>query len=543
MVLFYSFVISTLISLSLIPVLMRHASFLNMLDEPGERKVHTVAIPRCGGLGLAIGAVIAILFSLPFQIELVCLLAGSLVIVVFGALDDRLELSYKWKFFGQFLAVLVVMSGGLYISVVPFFGLEPGLLIVTLPLTVVFAIGVTNAVNLSDGLDGLAAGIMLMTFVAIAFLAIGDGDDGVSVAVMAIAVAGGIVGFLWFNTHPAIVFMGDTGSQFLGFMAVFLAIYLTQHVNRALNPALPLLLLGLPILDTLTVMVRRIRAGKSPFSPDKTHIHHRLMGCGFSHGEAVGSIYLLQSVFLAFAFIFRYSSDAVVIGIYFLFSAIILLFFYLAKETHWRLHKVIEGGDRRRSRLLRSARLFQFCRHYINYALAVFLLTQLYCLTDRITGMSNEIYLLMACGFAVFFILPRYIQDIWVRFSIYIAAIFASVMGQEFPEMAIYEHWVMDLFLFALIAVVSIAIRVTRKEKFRVTTQDILVVLFIIASILLIDLKGIEHVSFRLFCLVYALEYLLHRDIYKFRLSRYLAVVTGMIIMVVVLPAMHLNQI
>lgn len=539
MVLFFSFVISTVISLALIPFLMRHASFLNMLDEPGERKVHTVAIPRCGGLGLAIGAIIAILFSVPFETEIVSLFAGSLIIIVFGILDDQMELSYKWKFLGQFVAVFVAMSGGLYISLVPFSGLEPGLMIITLPLTVFFVIGVTNAVNLSDGLDGLAAGTMLMTFAAIAYLAI-DGH-GIVVAVMALAVAGGIVGFLWFNTHPAIVFMGDTGSQFLGFMAVFLTIYLTQEVNKALNPALPLLLLGLPILDTLSVMVRRIRAGRSPFSPDKTHIHHRLMQYGFSHGEAVGSIYLLQSVFLAFALVFRYSSDVIVIGIYLTFSAIILFFFYWAGENQWQLHRVIEGGDRRRSRLLRSDRLFQFCRHYINFALAVFLLTQLFCLTDRIKGMTNEVYLLAIGLFALFVILPRYGQDIWVRFSIYIAAIFASVMGQEFPEMTVQTHWVMDLFLFMLIVVVSIAVRITRKTKFRVTTQDILVVLFIIASILLIDLDGIKHVTFRLFCLVYALEYLLHRDIYKFRLSRYLAAVTGIIIMIIVFPTIYLG--
>jgi len=140
----------------------------------------------------------------------------------------------------------------------------------------------------------------------------------------------------------------------------------------------------------------------------------------------------------------------------------------------------------------------------------------------------------------VFFIVPKYAQDIWVRFSIYIAAIFASVMGKEFPEMVIHTHWFMDAFLFSLIIIVSIAIRITRKTKFRVTTQDVLVVLFIIASVLLIDLNWIEHVTFRLFCLVYALEYLLHRDIYKFRLSRYLAAISGILILAVVLPTLAL---
>ncbi len=537
MILFFVFVISVAISIALIPVLMRFAGHLNMVDEPGGRKVHAVAIPRCGGVGLAVGAIIAILLYVPVQREIVSLIVGSCIIVLFGLLDDRYELNYKWKFLGQFLAVFGVMAGGIYISFLPFSGLETGSFFLTIPLTVFFAIGVINAVNLSDGLDGLAAGIMLMTFAAIAFLAINV--DGLAVAAIALAVAGGIAGFLWFNTHPAVVFMGDTGSQFLGFMAAFLAVYLTQDINQALNPALPLLLLGLPILDTLTVMVRRIRAGRSPFSPDKTHIHHRLMEYGFTHAEAVGLIYLLQSLFLASALVFRYASDFVVIGTYLIISASILLFFYWAAETHWRFRDKANSSDRRRGGTIwRSDKLFQFCRHYINASLAIFLVTQLYCLIDRVAALANETYLLMLCGLLMFFLLPRSFQDIWVRFSVYIAAIFANVMGHEFPEMEIHTHWLVDLFLLALIAIVSIAIRVTRKSKFRVTTQDVLVVLFVIAAILLIDMKFIEHVTFRLLCLVYALEYLLHRDAYKFRLARYTAAVSGILIMAVVWPTL-----
>jgi len=539
MVLFLSFVISIAISLLLIPLLMRYAAALHMLDEPGERKVHAVAIPRCGGLGLSIGAVAAIFLLVQVEGEILSLVLGSIVILLFGILDDRYELNYKWKFFGQFVAVFVAMAGGHIISYVPFYGLEPAAIYLTIPLTAIFVIGVTNAVNLSDGLDGLAAGIMLMTFSAIAFLAI-DGN-GLNVASMSLAVAGGIVGFLWFNTHPAIVFMGDTGSQFIGFMAVFLCVYLTQDVNQTLNPALPLLLLGLPILDTLSVMVRRIRAGRSPFSPDKTHIHHRLMQYGFSHAEAVGSIYLIQGLYLASALKFRYSSDLLVIGVFLAISASILLFFAWATSRQWHLHKELAGRDRRRSRLLRSNRLFHFCRHYINFGLAVFLAAQLYCLVDRIFSLTTEVYLLLFSAFFVFAISPKNLQDIWVRFSIYIAAIFASVMAADFPEIAIHNHWVVDVFLVSLIVVVSIAIRITRTTKFRMTTQDVLVLLFVFATLLLIDFKWIEHVTFRLFCLVYALEYLLHREIYKFRLTRYLAALSGILIIAMVFPTLHLG--
>ena len=534
--LFFSFVVSVVISISLTPVLMRYAGFLNMLDEPGERKIHLTAIPRCGGLALAIGAVISILIFLPFKYELYSLIIGSMVITLFGLLDDRFELNYKWKFLGQFIAVLSVMSGGIYLSYLPFAGLEPSPMYLTLPLTVLFVIGVTNAVNLSDGLDGLAAGIMLMTYAVIAYMAIDV--DGTAIAIIALAIAGGIIGFLWFNTHPAIVFMGDSGSQFIGFMAVFLTIYLTQNVNQTLNPALPLLILGLPILDTLTVMVRRIRAGRSPFSPDKTHIHHRLMEHGFSHAESVASIYLFHSFFLASALAFKHASDFVVIGTYLLISTSILLFFYLARVTGWSLHPTKQGINRRGNSFWRKNFLFQFCRHYINFSLAIFLAAQLFCLRGRIAIMSSDTYLIIVCSMILFFLLPRPYQNIWIRFSIYIAAIFANIMGQDFPEMEIHTHWLMDVFLFALIVVVSIAIRITRKTKFCMTTQDVLLVLLVIASILLIDIKLIEHVTFRLFCLVYALEYLLHRNIYKFRLSRYLAAVSGVLIMTITLPTL-----
>jgi len=534
MVLFFSFVTSIVICLALTPILIRYAGFFRMLDEPGDRKVHQVAIPRSGGVGLSFGAVIAILVFISSDIHLLSFVAGSIVIILFGLIDDRFELSYKWKFAGQFIAVFIVISGGLSITIVPFLGLEPATIFISLPLTVFFAIGVTNAVNLSDGLDGLAAGIMLMTFASIAYLAIEA--NGLDAAVIALAMAGGIVGFLWFNTHPAIVFMGDTGSQFIGFMAVFLTIYLTQIVNPSLNSALPLLLLGLPILDTLTVMVRRIRLGKSPFSPDKSHIHHRLMAHGFSHAEAVGFIYLIQGVFLASAIFFRYSSDIIVVGVYGIISATILLLFYWGSKYQWLLHRVVEGGDRRRqSWLFRNDALFQFCRHYINFSLAFFVGTQLLCLSDRILSLPNEMYLFIVAGMFIYSVLPKYFQDVWVRFSIYTAAIIASVMEQELPELAIHTHWLMDVFLLALIIVVSIAIRITRNDKFRVTTQDVLVVLFIFACIFLVDLQWIESVAFRLFCLVYALEYLLHREIYKFRLSRYLSVFFGVVVLSIIL--------
>lgn len=533
---FISFLTAVVISLVLIPVLMRWAATLNLLDEPGERKVHTLAIPRCGGIGLAIGSIVAILLFAPLQQEIVALIAGGTVIVVFGLIDDRLELNYKWKFAGQFIAVFIAMSGGMYISIVPFFGLDPVPLAIALPLTTFFVIGVTNAVNLADGLDGLAAGITLMTFAAITFFALEV--DGYSVAIMALAVAGGIIGFLWFNTHPAVVFMGDTGSQFIGFMAAFLAIFLTQNVHQTLNPALPLLILGLPILDTLTVMTRRLRSGKSPFAPDKTHIHHRLMQYGFSHPEAVGTIYIIQGIYLLAALNFRYGTDVVVLGVYATISIVILLFFYWASHSQWLLHGAQEQTDRRGWSLWRSVKLFHFARKFIEYSVFIFLLLQTINLLLLIENVTVYSYSLVISGILIFVFLPRVIQDLFVRISVYITAVFSSLDIGSIELTGISDQLI-DIFLVLLILMVSVAVRVTRRSKFRMTTQDVLVVLFVLAAILLADVDLISHVIFRLFSLAYALEYLLNRDIYLFRKIRYSAITAGMLIAVMVIPTVQ----
>ncbi|OYV72675.1 MAG: hypothetical protein B7Z74_05170 [Deltaproteobacteria bacterium 21-66-5] len=165
------------------------------------------------------------------------------------------------------------------------------------------------------------------------------------------AVGGAIFGFLRFNTYPAKVFMGDTGSQFLGFTIGVLAIQLTQHTNTALNPALPLLLVGIPVIDTAYVMISRIRAGRSPFAPDQGHVHHRLLSGGLAHYEAVAVIYLAQIAFISTAVLLRYYSDGVVVGTYLALAAGFLLVVVLAgrlmrDSTHAPLTGWVGAMDR-----------------------------------------------------------------------------------------------------------------------------------------------------------------------------------------------------
>ena len=306
------------------------------LDMPGERKVHSLPVPRIGGIAMAIGAFVPLLYWLRGEQFIIAYLVGASVLVAFGVLDDILDISPKIKFTGQIIAALIVITGGgVQISslgiLVPDGYQLPGF--IALPFTLLAIIGATNAVNLSDGLDGLAGGICLLIFAAIGYLAYLEGVQ--TVGLVALALSGVLFGFLRFNTHPASIFMGDAGSQFLGFSAATLSIYLTQR-TPTLSPVLPLILLGFPILDTLTVMVIRISRGRSPFLADKNHFHHHLMGLGLRHTESVLVIYVFQTLLILSAILLRYHSDWFLLIGYLGFSSVILFFFHWARSSGWK---------------------------------------------------------------------------------------------------------------------------------------------------------------------------------------------------------------
>jgi UDP-GlcNAc:undecaprenyl-phosphate GlcNAc-1-phosphate transferase len=536
MKLFLSFTLATLISVLSMPVLIKSAKYLGMLDEPDERKVHTKAIPRCGGLGISLATLITLSILAPFTDPFKSLLLGGSIILLFGLLDDVFDLHYKWKFFGQFIAVLFVLCQGIYLRCIPFAGLEAAPLWLTYPLSFVFVVGVTNAVNLSDGLDGLAAGIMLMTLAAIAFFA--DFVGGQNLAMIALALIGGILGFLRFNSHPAIVFMGDTGSQFIGFMAAFLSIYLVENVYTTLNPALPLLLLGLPILDTLMVMTQRICSGKSPFSPDKRHIHHRLLALGFSHAEAVSCIYAIQSVFLLAAFVLRYESDLAVLGSYGLICGSILLFFSWAKLSGWRLRAETPPQDRRRGLLRRFDWLYWTCRLYIEFALMLYLWVMIYAMyrsfpifskPDPVFALSIIVSALLA------FLFKSPLLNSMIKLCVYITATFSGfVLTSDHLNNSVVDI-VVTSYLIMLMVMIFTGIRVTRRNIFSFSTQDLLISLFAVAAVLLSNTPFPVNFLFKLLCLAYAVEYLFNFPLRSYKTLKLSALIAGIMVFAILL--------
>jgi UDP-GlcNAc:undecaprenyl-phosphate/decaprenyl-phosphate GlcNAc-1-phosphate transferase len=330
-----AFVIAMVLTMALIPPLVRVAARLQVFDDPASRKVHSQPMPRVGGIAMAAGSLLPLCLWLPMDRTLSAYLAAVIVLLMFGAWDDRVTLGPRTKFAGQLVAVLIVVLAG-HVSIDTLTLGER----VALPnwlgfsLTLLFLLGTTNAINLSDGLDGLAGGTTLLCCAALALLGETWGVRFVETA--GVVLMGALLGFLRFNTYPARIFMGDAGSQFLGFSVGALSILLTKQTATPLSTALPLLLIGLPVLDTLIVIVLRLRAGRSPFAADRQHFHHRLLALGLDHHEAVVVIYAVQCLLLLLAWQLRFENDLLIVAIFLGFAVLFTGSFILLERTGWR---------------------------------------------------------------------------------------------------------------------------------------------------------------------------------------------------------------
>ena len=330
----HAFLISMLVSMAALPFLVYLGNRYAFIDQPSPRKVHTSPIPRIGGPAIALGFTFGILALGPevFDRQVVALWLAGLVVLIVGLVDDRNELGYRSKFLAQFTAaIIVVYFGGIHIHAVT---LPSELMLpywISQPFSVLIIVALMNAVALSDGLDGLAGGIVFLCCLALCVL--GYISLNIEAAVLAIAVAGAIFGFLRFNTHPASVFMGDSGSQFIGLMSAVLAIHVTQSIDSRISAALPLFLLALPVIDTVQVFIRRLRLGRSPFVADKNHLHHRLLELGLKHHQAVLTSYFIQCGFFLLAYFLRYESDLLVVTIFVLLAVLIISMLTIAESA------------------------------------------------------------------------------------------------------------------------------------------------------------------------------------------------------------------
>ncbi len=292
--------VSALISLITTPVVKSLAFKVGAVDVPKDgRRMHDHPIPRMGGLAIFLGFLLSVLIFLPLTPPLRGMMLGSVVIVILGIFDDIYALGAKLKFVVQIVAALIAVLSGNVITLLSnpnVFSSNPywDLGILSIPFSVIWIVAITNAVNLIDGLDGLACGVSTISSMTLLVIALVVSEA--EIAILMGALAGACIGFLPYNLNPAKIFMGDTGSTFLGYVLAVVSIQGLFKVATIISFAVPFLLLGLPIFDTCFAILRRVSHGQSPMSPDRGHIHHRLIDMGLSQKQAVAVLYVISAI-------------------------------------------------------------------------------------------------------------------------------------------------------------------------------------------------------------------------------------------------------
>ena len=291
---------AALVALISTPVVRSLAFRVGAVDVPKDnRRMHNHPIPRMGGLAIFFGFILSVLIFIPLTPELRGMLLGSVVIVILGILDDIFALPALPKFFVQIGAALIAVLAGNridFLSNPNIFSSEPfwDLGWLAVPITALWIVGITNAVNLIDGLDGLACGVSTISSMTLLVIALVMEEP--DVAILMGALSGACIGFLPYNLNPAKIFMGDTGSTFLGFILAVVSIQGLFKFYAIISFAVPFLMLGLPIFDTCFAILRRVSHGQSPMAPDRGHIHHRLIDMGFTQKQAVAVLYIISAI-------------------------------------------------------------------------------------------------------------------------------------------------------------------------------------------------------------------------------------------------------
>ena len=513
---FFSFVASLVICMALIPVLAASAGRLRFIDLPNDRKVHVTPTAKIGGLAFATGTFVATLLWAPHDPVVISSLVGAIVILLFGAWDDRAELPYQVKFLGQVLAAgIVIWFGGVGIDHLP---LLPD---VEMPawtsalISLVFIVAVTNAINLADGLDGLAGGLTLLSFTGMACLAYLAGDH--IVLLMMVSILGGLLGFLRFNTYPARVFMGDAGSQFLGFYLAVTAIVLTDPLRGPYAPSLGLFLLGLPMLDTLGVMCQRLREGRLPFVADKNHLHHKLLAMGLSHRRAVLAIYSIQAGMVSLAYLLRWQHDLLVFAVYLVTAGVILMPFLhpryrgAAAGSH---APAVQAADIHLEPTAGMKLLGQIPVRLLATVIPMFLVLSVFLpssVSRDIGSMAGVSCMTMISGMVL---VPR-LAPIFVRAGLYVGSTFIMYVDQISDSVLRQALAVPMIAIFLLLALlVMLTIRFNTELQFHTTPLDYLMIFLALMIPILPEMHigdlAVSILTAKLLVLYFSFELLLH---------------------------------
>jgi UDP-GlcNAc:undecaprenyl-phosphate GlcNAc-1-phosphate transferase len=489
---FYIFLTSLLTSIILIPPVSKLAVRIGGMDRPDERKVHTSETPRLGGIAIFCAFILAIILFCDVDRHIRGLLAGAIVIFLTGLIDDLVGLSPRHKLIGEVMAAStgVVVGNMVLSSLGNLFGMgEVQLGLFAIPFTIFSIVGVMNAINLIDGLDGLAGGVSAIACVFFGVISYKTGNH--IVLPIAASLLGAILGFLKYNTFPAKIFMGDSGSLFLGYCMGFLSIMLVTQGQGVISPVTPLIALGVPILDTLVVMGNRLKKGERLFLPDKSHIHHRLMELGFGHRFTVILVYVLTYIFCFSALLVYRSED------YLLLAGLIsaATFFYVA------LHIVSKTDIVHRSNTLRSnlpiwkTRTYRkivvkcsYLIHFIKYLLIFIMMLAVFIPVNGIreTALVSGILLLII---TILILAPLGWSNVFLPFVLYFCSTFIIYQIENFGRGTILFGMpllmISNAFLICLMAAegAKIFMRRRRSHGLLISTPFEYFILFIVISV------------------------------------------------------------
>lgn len=510
--LFFSFLASLVISMALIPLLTASAWRFQFVDMPGDRRAHHAPMAKVGGIAFAAATFAAVLLWAPKDQLILSSLAGGAVILLFGVWDDRVDLHYSVKFLGQILAAAVVIGfAGLRLSALPFMDDVAIPEWVAIPLTLILIVGVTNAVNLADGLDGLAGGLSLISFAGIAFLAY-QAEESQLVFLM-VAVLGGLLGFLRFNTYPARIFMGDAGSQFLGHYLAVAAILLTDLSNAFYSPVLMLFLWGVPLLDTAGVMVQRLLEGRSPFVGDRNHLHYKLLAMGLQHRQAVTVIYAVHGLMVSSAYLLRWESDATAFAVYVAFALAILSLFITAKQR-----PVVQGLQPEQAKTLEAGEpggwYSTLPAQLLGLAVPVFLASAVFLPADVSVDLgyvATGLFVIMSAGCLI----APSARPMMVRAGLYLGATFVIyLLEQTMPAGWSILHASLNGFFVLLAGLIMLTIRFSVKQRFETTPLDYLMMFLAFAIPFLPEMRigdiNLSILTAKMIVMFLAFELMLH---------------------------------
>jgi UDP-GlcNAc:undecaprenyl-phosphate GlcNAc-1-phosphate transferase len=542
MILFASFTVSMLLSMLIIPSIKRLAYRFDFVDQPNSRKVHSNPMPRIGGLAIILSALVPVLIWLPIDQVVIAYLAGALLIIILALFDDKFDLPPLLKLVVQSIAaVIAILFGDLGVHHFFLFWHDFTLSIyASLPVTVIFILTVINGVNFSDGLDGLAGGMALLSLVALTILAywVGAAD----IVLISIVLVGSLLGFLLFNSHPAQVFMGEVGSQFLGYSLAVLTIYLTQAKTHIYSAFMPLLLIGLPLVDLLLVVLGRLAIKKSPFKADKSHIHHRLLEMGLDQYSSVFILYLLQCVAIGLALGFRFEGDTFVLFLFVMLTITIGGVLFLLESQNipglQYINRLVDGPIKRSVHYVERMDLAKWTRFGTVLAIVGYLLTGVIVVENvspKESGIAAILFILLI------FFQPSYTPEQppgwFIRFIYYLSTSGILFYVYSSSPFVVSHKLGIDAFFIMLSLLIIFSIQFSNDNRLTPRPIDFLVITIVLILPAISNEMHSEQVywmvSIHLLVLFYGIELLLltYQGSTKMRYIQYLfAVPLGVLV-------------